>query len=280
MQAQEFYATHGAVSDPGNYRRLYTDLPDDVPSLCKVLQGTILHFAWAERYGVKLSGDVFRDHRLRRVSRQLARMMELDPRPLTAARAPENRLVGNCRDYSLHLAAILRHKGIPARARCGFATYFMPNRYEDHWVCQYWSSEQKRWAMVDAQLDQLQRDAIYLRFDTLDIPEGLFLPAGDCWNMCRAGKADPGQFGFGDMLGMWYVGGNLIRDLLSLNKIELTYADEWGLMPRFRQTEFSPEYLEKMDRIAAATRGSDPPLAPVQALCRTEELAAPPGWEP
>ena len=280
MNPQEFYATQGIISDPGKYGYLFDDLPDDIPSLCKILQGITLHFAWAERYGVKLSGDAFRDHRLRTVSRQLARTLELDPRPLVVARAPENRLVGNCRDYSLHLTAILRHKGVPARARCGFATYFAAGHYEDHWVCQYWNAEQKRWVMVDAQLDELQRNAIYLKFDTMDIPEGLFLPAADGWIMCRSGKADPERFGFGDMLGMWYVAGNMIRDLLSLNKVELTYVDNWGMMPQFRQKEFPPEYLKKMDEIAAVTRGSNPSLSKIQALCKSKELAPSPDWQP
>jgi len=114
----------------------------------------------------------------------------------------------------------------------------------------------------------------------LNIPEKLFLPAGNSWIMCRGGKADPERIGFGDMLGMWYVGGNMIRDLLSLNKVELTYVEAWGLMPGFRQKEFTPEYLKKMDEIAAITRGSNPSLSKIQALGKSRELAPPPGWQP
>jgi len=281
MKAAEFYATQSSISDPGEFARLFDDLPDDIPSLCKIVQGLILHYIWAERYGVKLSGDPLEDHKLRCVSRQLARIMQLDDSPLAVARPPERRLVGNCRDFSVLLAAILRHKGIPTRARCGFATYFIPRHFEDHWVCQCWNAKKERWVMVDAQLDELQRNTIYLKFDASDIPEGLFLPAGDCWSMCRAGNAAPELFGIADFHGMWYIGANLIRDLLSLNKLELTYFDIWGLMPEFKQKVFSPEYLETMDGIAASTRGVDPSQSRVRTIYENEPgLRPPPGWKP
>ncbi|OGO30565.1 MAG: hypothetical protein A2Z29_11345 [Chloroflexi bacterium RBG_16_56_11] len=280
MKPQEYYTSQSDISDPGEYKYLFVDLPDDIPSLCKILQGLILHMHWAERYGVKLTGDIFKEHKLRSTARQLEKIMERDDSPLSVTRPPERRLVGNCRDFSVLLTAMLRHKGIPARARCGFATYFIPRHYEDHWVCQYWKRDEKRWIMVDAQLDELQRDTIYLKFDTFDIPKGLFLPAGDSWLMCRSGKADPELFGFGDFNGLWFIGGNLIRDLLSLNKVELTYFDDWGLLPAFKQKEFSPGYLEKLDEIAAATKGSNPSAAKVQSLFKNKELATPPGWQP
>jgi len=36
-----------------------------------------------------------------------------------------------------------------------FGAYFEPDRYEDHWVCKYWTVDEGRWVMVDAQLDAL-----------------------------------------------------------------------------------------------------------------------------
>ena len=74
------------------------------------------------------------------------------PRPL------DRRLVGNCRRFSVLLVAMLRHQGVPARARCGFGAYFLPNHFEDHWVVEYWNQEGGRWVFVDAQLDELQRE--------------------------------------------------------------------------------------------------------------------------
>jgi len=39
--------------------------------------------------------------------------------------------------------------------------------------------------------------------------------------MCRAGKENPDLFGILNMHGLWFIAGNVIRDLLSLNKTEL-----------------------------------------------------------
>lgn len=55
------------------------------------------------------------------------------------------------------LMAMLRHQGVPACARCGFGTYFRPNRNKDHLVVEYWKAADERWVMVDKQLDVLQR---------------------------------------------------------------------------------------------------------------------------
>ena len=41
--------------------------------------------------------------------------------------------MGNCRDFSTMLCTVLRYQNTPARARCGFGAYFLPDHYEDHW---------------------------------------------------------------------------------------------------------------------------------------------------
>ena len=43
-------------------------------------------------------------------------------------------------------------------------------------------------------------------------------------------KLTPDQFGIFDWHGQWFVQDNLVRDFLSLNKIELLPWDGWGLM--------------------------------------------------
>jgi hypothetical protein len=181
QQALNYYAAHSPSTNPGEYGYLFDDLPDDVPQLVKIVQGLILHYGWTEHYGVKFSPERFyQDVFFRMVSKQLRRIIELNDTPLTEERPPEKRLLGLCRDFSTLLAVILRHKGIPARARCGFATYFRPNHYEDHWICQYWKPGKNRWAMADVQLDPFQRNALGIT-ETTDMPEGLFLPAGQGW---------------------------------------------------------------------------------------------------
>ena len=114
-----YYAQAGSITVPGPYAYLFADLPTGIPTLVKTVQGVMLHIFWAEAYGLKLTEERKTEVNLRHVNRQLARILELDDRPLTEARPHERKLVGNCRDFSVMLTAILRHQGVPARARCG-----------------------------------------------------------------------------------------------------------------------------------------------------------------
>ena len=58
---------------------------------------------------------------IHQVGPKLARLFQIDPRPIDAERPSELRLVGNCRDYALLISAFLKELGVPARARCGCA---------------------------------------------------------------------------------------------------------------------------------------------------------------
>jgi hypothetical protein len=192
---KQYYSSQSVVTGPTEYKELYDTLPDDIPSLCGVIQGLLLHRWWTEQYGVKISKEQEEEIKIRKITRQFKRVLELDGSPLTTHRPPDKRLVGTCRDYAAFLTSFLRHKGIPARMRVGFATYFMPGQYVDHYLCQYWNQTESRWVLVDAQIDDLQRRAMNISFDTCDMPEGLFLPGGRAWQLFREDKADPDLFG-------------------------------------------------------------------------------------
>jgi hypothetical protein len=122
----------------------------------------------------------------------------------------------------------LRRAGIAARARCGFGCYFGPDPV-DHWVVEYWDGA--AWKLGDAQLDPVQLAALKPSFDPLDVPRDQFLVAGEAWRRCRAGEADPMRFGILDMHGLWFIAGNLVRDVASLGGMEMLPWDVWGLMP-------------------------------------------------
>lgn len=226
----DFYACHGWITDPREQAPLLADLPTNISDLVEVIQGVILHLHWAERYGVRPSEERKEEANLRLVPKQLEKILQHDPAPLADKRPLEKRILGTCRDFSTTLCAFLRHQGVPARARCGFGTYFLPGHFEDHWVCEYWHGEEGRWVMVDAQLDEMQRDALGIDFDPLDMPQGRFVPGGEAWEKCRAKEAAPELFGIFDMHGLWFIRGNLVRDVASLNKMELLPWDGWGLI--------------------------------------------------
>ena len=154
--------------------------------------------------------------------------------PLAEARPPDQRLACRRRNFTLLLLGPLRVKGIPARARYGFAAYFStPGYYEDHVVCEYWNASQERWQLVDPQLDEVWCERLGIDFDVLDLPRDQFLVASDAWQRCRQDGADPDRFGisFADLHRLWFVAGNLVRDLASLNKMEMLSWDVWDAQP-------------------------------------------------
>ncbi|MGH7674407.1 MAG: transglutaminase domain-containing protein [Gemmatimonadales bacterium] len=272
-----YYTSQGPFTDPGEHARLFDGLPSDVSALCRVVQGIVLHFLWAKSYGVEVTDERRAEMAIRPVSRKLEHLVKGDPCPLDVAREPGARLLGTCRDFSVMLCGMLRHRGIPARVRCGFATYFQADHYEDHWIVQYWRPAEGRWVMVDAQLDALQRDKLGVGFDTTDLPAGQFLPAGRAWRMVRAGNADPAKFGILGMSGRWFVRGNVVRDLLALNKLEVSPWDSWRLATT-DDGEFADSYLEVCDRIAAVTEGDAVDLSEVREIHDTVEDVHLPPW--
>ena len=226
-----FYTSPGRMTDPGEYALLLADLPAGIADLCKVVQNNLIHVFWAERYGVILSEDQKRTLNLRRLSEKLSLIYSYDHRPLIYEREIHTRQVGNCRDFSLFLTALLHHKGIAARCRCGFGRYFLPGHYEDHWLVEYWNDLEARWIMVDPQLDPFQMRTLNIQFDPLDVPSEQFITAGKAWQLCRSGMANPEQFGIFDMHGWWFIWGNVVRDFLALNKIEiLPWDGGWGFL--------------------------------------------------
>ncbi len=132
------------------------------------------------------------------------KMREIDEGAPGKRRLLHKRLIGNFRDFSVLLTAVLRTKGIPAQARCGFSTYFNP-MFEDHWVVECWEDDNDRWRMVDPQLDDFQREELNIDFDSDDMPAGQFLTGAQAWRLVRAQKEDPEDFGIFDMRGLRFI---------------------------------------------------------------------------
>jgi len=111
-----YYTAPARLSNAGVHARRFDGLPRDLPSLCALVQGLLLHVHWAEANGVTLTAERQREPNLRSLSAMLDRLFALDDASLAQARPLEHRLVGNCRHFSLLLCGLLRHQGVPARA--------------------------------------------------------------------------------------------------------------------------------------------------------------------
>ena len=174
------------------------------------------------------------------------------------------RQVGVCRHFTLLHVAMLRQQGVPARARCGFAAYFRKAKYVDHWVTEYWNERPQRLGAVR----RAARCPISARssgspFDPVDVPRDQFLVAGDCWQLCRAGKADPMDFGILDLFGWWFIAGNVVRDIAALNNHEMLPWDVLGTDVRHRRRGRTSRLF---DRLAALSHAPDAHFDELRAI--------------
>jgi len=248
MESPERWLSHGPMSDPGNGPLNFEGLPADVGALCRIVQGILIHSDWLSAYGTNEAQFRMVSRETLPLARRLKQIADLDGSALTAERALGRRAVGTCRDYALMLCGMLRERGMPARVRCGFASYFRRD-WEDHWICEYWHDG--RWRRADAQLDRIITPRLGIGFDPTDLPAEMFITAGEAWRRCRSGEADPMVFCHGEQAGgLWFVRVNVVRDHHSMNGRETSDWDTWRQTTATHRILSESEYAET-DEIAA-----------------------------
>ena len=257
----DHYTTHSALTDPGPYAALVESLPSDVPALCGTLQGLLIHEAWIGKHGLDLQNFLGQSRETLPVARRLEQILAIDALPLGVARPSASRALSTCRDFALMLCCVLRQHGVPARVRCGYGRYFASNPYQDHWVCEYWAAAERRWVMVDAELDEMHRDHLAFDFDPTDMPRTAFTTGIEAWKLCRDGTIDPRQLGHGRVTGLFFARLNLVRDLLALARIETSAWDSWRAA-REEDHVLDDATLSFCDRIASGGEGGAAELAP------------------
>jgi hypothetical protein len=247
-----FYAT------PGRFTTLANDalVPGDIGRVVEVVQGLLVYDAVAQPfYGVELEPEQAEAIHERDTARLLAIARALDARPLDEQRAPGSRVGARCHIYSKLTVAFLRAAGVPARARCGFGAYFRPGWYEDHWVAEYWHAGDRRWRMVDAQLDATWRKMLDFDGDPLEVTTTEFVTAGAAWQAWRRGDLDASQCGLSaiEEHGAHWIAGNLRLDFASLNKVEMLPWDVWGAgwKPGERPTDAQLAFFDGVAELTA-----------------------------
>jgi hypothetical protein len=263
----DVHLTQSVFSDPG--RPGFGELPVDPRRLALLVRNLIIHRREGERFGHVITERRLReDAEARYVSEMTRILRERSDAPPTRGREPGERFVGTCRDFSLLLCSMLRATGTPARLRCGFATYLVEGFHDDHWVTEYRSPD-GGWRLVDA---QVAYGPYEVDFDPLDVPRNRFLVAGQAWRECRAGRRDPGTFGVAGLRGirgLWYVRGNVLRDLAALNGVEVLPWDCWG--PEvLDDAALTEDDLARTDAVAAARTDDE-----VRRLYRDPRLTVP-----
>jgi hypothetical protein len=247
----DFYTTPGRVTDLSVWDDRLGPLVSDPIAAASMVQGLVLHNAWAVAYDVEVAPDRQPEIQIRGAAAMLERVVEIDDRPLTEPRPADRRLFGNCRDFSVLTVALLRRAGVPSRARCGFGSYFETGKWVDHWIVEHWNGD--RWVRLDAQLDDLQTEITGVT-DRHDLDDGRFLAGGEAWQRYRRGEVAGDRFGIFDQWGPWMASGNLGRDFAALNKVEMLPWDEWG---RFGGVDTHPDGDAWFDDLAEVTAADD-----------------------
>jgi len=241
------FVPHNRLTQPGRHAQAIDRLPADVPALLSIVRGLLLHCDYLQLYGATAPPDT---RGTLAIEARLDQVLATSAEPLTTPRPYDERAVGTCRDYALMLCSFLRHKQVPARVRCGFATYFTPGRYEDHWNCEYWHDG---WIRADAQLDDVQQASLGITFDTARLPQGSFVSADEAWHLHGQDGIDAQLFGHGDARGKWFMWVNLARDCLSLHGMETSGWDTWRIAA-LDPPALSRDDIDECNRIAAQIR--------------------------
>ena len=268
------YATQSPISDPGDMADWLSGLPQDFTALRALARPLVAHYRADDLAAFGIPAERVAEIDTRFAERMLARLHEMDGGPITRERTPAHRLVGCCRDFTLLYLTMLRHAGIPARARVGFASYFAPGWFIDHVVAEVWDETNQRWRLIDPQIQDVRTDPNDdFPIDTLDIPRDRFLVGGAAWQACRRGELSAERFVVDPDLDIPVTRGwlqlrhNLVQDLASLTKREMILWDTWGILGDNPVTDDS---LPLLDGIAAVTANPEVTYADAAALYERE----------
>jgi hypothetical protein len=272
-----FWRGQSPITDPGAHGDRLDGLPSDLEALTEISSQLVFHYrADGDWEANGISPDRAAEIDLCYAADMFERLVELAP-SLDAPRPPAQRILGCCRDFCTLSASILRHHGIPARCRVGFANYFATDWWIDHVSVEAW--EGGRWRMIDPELRPGFVAADGGRLDRLDLGPDRFLTASRAWRAARAGAIDPARVVVVPTLevpetrGWPQLAHNLVHDVAALDGVELLLWQDWGAS--LRPDPLAPGVVEVLDRAATAAAEPDVELAVIRQWAAHELFRVP-----
>ena len=241
-----FYRHPSPTSDLGRHADLLPGLPADPEALGAIVRGLLVH-----NYAAKAQGLAFPAERMAHMQTVgaeaiLDNVLGLDPAPLGIERPVEQRMVGFCYHFALLHCALLRATGTPARIRCGFAGYFEPRWWMDHWVVEYWDGD--GWLLTDPQIGRS------------GLTDDDFQTGVNAWSQCRGGASSSASYGNGELWGWDELRGSLINDVAARNKVEIVgwyWCDRLKVEPLDQPHDELDTSLDLLSRLAAAAESPE-----------------------
>jgi hypothetical protein len=183
-----FYRQFSPYTDPGEHAHLYDGLPESIDDVCELIKKQLIHpLELGELRNRVPEERHYEDTVYVTVEAMLGGLLEHDSRGLIPERKPQDRIFVACVHHAMLFASIMKHRGIPARLRCGFAPYIgeavgRRDLHPGHVICEVWDAGKRRWILVDPDRRMV------------DIPRGRFEFACDVWRKRRADRIDSGMY--------------------------------------------------------------------------------------
>lgn len=222
------HASHSAFSDPGRHADRIEGLPTGPERLSALARNLIVHYRAS---GHELPDGSRDDIDARWLERILAIDHSRHQRPLHEERPVTERVQGCCRDHTLFCVGVLRHHGIPARSRVGFAGYFVEGWHHDHVVVEAWLDG--RWRRFDPEVEAPRPELPSpMDMGSASLDSTGFVTAAQVWRGYRSGGLDPETYGVDPevpvLRGERFVFDEVIYEVAHRFGDELLLWDGWG----------------------------------------------------
>jgi formylglycine-generating enzyme len=255
----EFYLRYSMYTDPGEHACLYENLPDSLPELCSLIKSQFIHpFSELPEYRDRIPRERWNEMlKYPTVESILAGLILYNPGGFVKDRKPQDKLVLGCREYAIILASVLKYRGIPARVRCGHATYLYPGFHVSHTICEVWNKKDNRWMIVDPGLNLIDFSREKFDFST------------EAWLQMHNKEIDPDQYGIpGRYTGYSSVLGKVPHDMASLLGNEYPIFSYAPIMDyAFENKQLPADLIEKLDTISELMKSLD-----AQNLLKLQEI--------
>jgi hypothetical protein len=240
----DYYLMHTANTSISGFETMLSNVPYDVEKIFWICRNTLEHYNGIN--ADKIDKARYHEIEINKVSDLLSLLKSKGVTDILSEIPFEKRIVSNCFNIAKLAVSLLRYKGIPARLRYAYCSYFNhknnPLVNSEQVLVEYWSVTQQRWLRGDPSMNWeiLDHLKINVEVNFLNVSKTLSKPISDVWINCRLGLWDFADYGVSlgkqrQRCGMGHVALKMAHDFACLNNFELYAFDFISPSRRFQQ---------------------------------------------